>query len=229
MVDCAVESNESSDLLDWLFIMPDIQPVIATLNNEEDQQLLLAHYSKASPLNNHHADIRYGSFATISTFSNITDIASSPSSSALSVVTDVRNDDNDTILYKQKQQQLRHLSVEENDESILYANHSRDSSSYSDISSDGAGYHHISSLRDDNHTAASYSYCLFAFIENSLLTKNNCKVVVSGVLWLTCYMFMGLFGGAVAYMHFERASQGDIPEPLPDFGYDFIPVSFVVF
>lgn len=62
------------------------------------------------------------------------------------------------------------------------------------------------------------------FIENSIMTMHNFKVVISGVLWFVCYMCMGLFGGTVAYLHFQR-KDSDVPEPLPDFGYDAIPVS----
>lgn len=134
-------------------------------------------------------------------------------------INDNANNDNDSILCKQ-----HHLSVQENDESMLCA-HSRDSSS-SDISSDGAGYYNRLTRHANHASARDASYCSSTFVENSLLTRNNIKLVVSGVLWLTCYLFMGLFGGAVAYMHFQRVSQGDTPEPLPDFGYDIIPVSF---
>ena len=35
---------------------------------------------------------------------------------------------------------------------------------------------------------------------------------------------MGVFGGSVAYLHFERSDKS-VPDPLPDFGYDVIPVS----
>jgi hypothetical protein len=35
---------------------------------------------------------------------------------------------------------------------------------------------------------------------------------------------MGVFGGSVAYLHFERSDKS-VPDPLPDFGYDLIPVS----
>mmetsp|Transcript_19432 Transcript_19432/g.43182 ORF Transcript_19432/g.43182 Transcript_19432/m.43182 type:complete len:467 (-) Transcript_19432:141-1541(-) len=60
------------------------------------------------------------------------------------------------------------------------------------------------------------------YIENSFLTLSNLKVALSFVLWWLCYMFMGIFGGSVAYMHFPRTSR-DSPAQLPDFGYDVIP------
>ena len=100
--------------------------------------------------------------------------------------------------------------------------HSRDSS-YSDISSDGGGggyydrFARYNRRSDDGTTPCS-------FIETYLLTRHNFKVIVSGVLWFISYMIMGVFGGSVAYLHFERRGSS-VPDPLPDFGYDVIPVS----
>jgi len=60
------------------------------------------------------------------------------------------------------------------------------------------------------------------FFENSVFTLNNFKVITSLSLWFVSYMIMGIFGGSVAYMHFERRDKS-IPDPLPDFGYDVVP------
>ena len=66
------------------------------------------------------------------------------------------------------------------------------------------------------------SYKTAMYIENNYLTLSNFKVAVSFVLWWLCYMFMGIFGGSVAYMHFPRTAK-ETPAQLPDFGYDIIP------
>jgi len=60
------------------------------------------------------------------------------------------------------------------------------------------------------------------YVENTYLTLANFKVALSFVLWWVCYMFMGIFGGSVAYMHFPRTAK-ETPAELPDFGYDIIP------
>ena len=65
------------------------------------------------------------------------------------------------------------------------------------------------------------------FILKSVLTMNNFKVVLSFGYWFASYMIMGIFGGSVAYLHFQRKDM-DVPDPLPDFGYEAIPVSFFI-
>lgn len=47
------------------------------------------------------------------------------------------------------------------------------------------------------------------------------KVLLSFTLWITSYMFMAIFGGTVAFLHFPRTDLPQ-PDPLPDFGYDVI-------
>ncbi|KAL9183430.1 hypothetical protein ACHAXT_004286 [Thalassiosira profunda] len=106
------------------------------------------------------------------------------------------------------------------EDSSLLPGHSRESS-YSDLSDtddDGGGYYNRLA-RNRRPRDACY------FIEHSLLTWltwNNAKVLFSFVLWFVSYTIMGIFGGSVAYLHFERSDR-DIPDPLPDFGYDVIP------
>lgn len=155
-----------------------------------------------SKMPTHHHTRRYDSFATLSTETNTWTSSSSSQQSEDSV-------GNDKL--------QNNLSVEE--DSILSSVHSRQSS-YSDISCDGAGYYN----RYSRHEWRSRRDDACSFIEDNLFTMHNFKVVISGVLWFACYMFMGLFGGTVAYLHFQR-KDGDVPEPLPDFGYDAIPVS----
>ena len=92
-------------------------------------------------------------------------------------------------------------------------------SSFSDISSDdGGGYYSRYARHRNKSRNARY------FFHNSVFTVNNFKVVLSFAAWFVSYMIMGVFGGSVAYMHFERSDR-DVPDPLPDFGYDRIPVS----
>lgn len=156
---------------------------------------------------------RYGSTGTISTEA-FTSLSSSPSSSS-----------------HESTNSLHHMSldlgssVDNNDSSseddTLLGESSQ--ASYSDISSDGGqgqgGYYdrfarHKFRSRDD----------ACSFIENSVLTRVNFKVSVALVSWFITYMIMGVFGGSVAFMHFERRN-ASMPDPLPDYGYDVIPVS----
>lgn len=102
---------------------------------------------------------------------------------------------------------------------------STDSSSLSDVSSYGGGgggyYSRYAMYRHYSRTSpARY------FIQHCVFTLQNFKVVISFAAWFVSYMIMGVFGGSVAYLHFERSDR-DIPEPLPDFGYEIIPVSIL--
>jgi hypothetical protein len=100
--------------------------------------------------------------------------------------------------------------------------HSRESS-YSDFSSDGgAGYYDRYARHRQNESSNYFQ----RYLVNMPL--HNLKVLFSAMLWYTCYMIMGIFGGSVAYLHFERSDK-DVPDPLPDFGYDLIPVSAFFF
>ena len=111
-----------------------------------------------------------------------------------------------------------------NKERMMMQHHrSTDSSSFSDISSDGGGagyYSRYARHRNKSRTARN-------FILKSVLTMNNFKVVLSFGYWFVSYMIMGIFGGSVAYLHFQRKDM-DVPDPLPDFGYEAIPVSVFV-
>ncbi|KAL7535248.1 hypothetical protein ACHAWF_005107 [Thalassiosira exigua] len=146
---------------------------------------------------------RYGSTGTITTSS------SSQDSSNQSNVTN----------------KFHHISLEcasfdntdSSDESVPLSGHSRESS-YSDISADGGGGYYDRFAR---HRQRSVNARLF--IENFLLTQSNFKMILSLILWFASYMIMGVFGGSVAYLHFER-SDSSVPEPLPDYGYEVIPV-----
>lgn len=100
-------------------------------------------------------------------------------------------------------------------EEITLFGHAR-VASYSDISSDGSGYYDRLAQHCQRSREARCS------IENSLLTLNNLKLLCSFALWFVSYMIMGVFGGSVAYLHFARSDR-DVPDPLPDFGYDVIP------
>lgn len=108
-----------------------------------------------------------------------------------------------------------------NKERMMMQHHrSTDSLSFSDISSDGGGagyYSRYARHRNKSRTARN-------FILKSVLTMNNFKVVLSFGYWFVSYMIMGIFGGSVAYLHFQRKDM-DVPDPLPDFGYEAIPVS----
>ncbi len=88
-------------------------------------------------------------------------------------------------------------------------------SSYSDISSNGGGYY-------DRYARFQWTQYNKRY---TIFTTNNFKVVLSFCMWFATYMFMGIFGGSVAYMHFPR-TDAEIPKTLPDFGYDVIPVSY---
>lgn len=161
----------------------------------------------------HRQQRRYGSTSTFSTEYNT---SSSSSSSASSTQDDIIASHND-------RNQFQHLSLDltsiDNSDSSeeRTALHSRESS-YSDISTDGAGYYN----RYATHRQRTYDAC--RFIENYMFTMNNFKVIFSFICWYGCYMIMGVFGGSVAYMHFERSDSTN-PDPLPDFGYEVIPVS----
>ena len=105
------------------------------------------------------------------------------------------------------------------DMSNLLSSKQRTDSSFSDISSDdGGGYYSRYARHQNKSKNARY------FFHNSVLTVNNFKVLLSFAAWFVSYMIMGVFGGSVAYMHFERSNR-DMPDPLPDFGYEVIPVS----
>jgi len=50
------------------------------------------------------------------------------------------------------------------------------------------------------------------------------KLALSLFIWSVTYIFMGVFGGSVAFYHFPRVfPESYEPVPLPDFGYDLIP------
>lgn len=93
-------------------------------------------------------------------------------------------------------------------------------SSFSDISCDDGGGYYSRYARHRNKSRNARYY----FFHNAVFTVNNFKVVLSFAAWFVSYMIMGVFGGSVAYMHFQRSDR-DVPDPLPDFGYDRIPVS----
>lgn len=105
------------------------------------------------------------------------------------------------------------------DTSNLLPTKQRADSSVSDISSDDGGgyYSRYARHRIKSNNARN-------ILHYSVFTVHNFKVVLSFAAWFVSYMIMGVFGGSVAYMHFERSDR-DVPDPLPDFGYDRIPVS----
>jgi len=49
------------------------------------------------------------------------------------------------------------------------------------------------------------------------------RTVFSSMIWFSCYMLMGVFGGAVAYSRFPRFTGYVNPQALSDIGYDIIP------
>ncbi len=111
------------------------------------------------------------------------------------------------------------IGSDRTDTSNLLSSKQRTDSSFSDISSDdGGGYYSRYARHRNKSKNARY------FFHNSVFTVNNFKVVVSFAAWFVSYMIMGVLGGSVAYMHFERSDRS-VPDPLPDFGYDRIPVS----
>ena len=186
--------------------------------------------------------MNYGSTHTLATVS--TDTYNTPSSSSASSSEDDGVDNNNAL-------QMHHLRIDmssidyhsteptssgdsnnteisnlltSNKERMMMQHHrSTDSSSFSDISSDGGGagyYSRYARHRNKSRTARN-------FILKSVLTMNNFKVVLSFGYWFVSYMIMGIFGGSVAYLHFQRKDM-DVPDPLPDFGYEAIPVSVVL-
>lgn len=157
------------------------------------------------------SDRRYGSTETIST-GVITSSSTSSSSSSQESSSSQSNENG-----KVGSLCLDLTSIDNNasnEDSSLLPGHSRESS-YSDISDEGGYYD-----RYDRHRQRSRDTRYF--IENYFFTRNNFKVFFSVTLWFSSYMIMGIFGGAVAYLHFER-SDASVPDPLPDFGYDVIP------
>jgi len=68
----------------------------------------------------------------------------------------------------------------------------------------------------------------YAYEKDTLKTKLgqfcHFKLLISFSIWLTSYVMMGVFGGAVAFYHFPRVfPRQPRPDPLPDFGYDIVP------
>jgi hypothetical protein len=92
-------------------------------------------------------------------------------------------------------------------------------SSYSDMSEVDGYYDRLA-----RHNRQRGLKDAWSFVKNSIFTLDNFKLLSSFAIWFTTYMIMGVFGGSVAYMHFERSDRS-VPDPLPDFGYDVIPVS----
>ena len=111
------------------------------------------------------------------------------------------------------------LSIASSEDLVLLTGRSRVSSyTYSDISEEGGYYD-----RAARHRHRSRKAC-HILLETSLFSLNNLKLFISVSVWFVSYMIMGIFGGSVAYMHFQRSDR-DIPDPLPDFGYELVPVS----
>jgi len=159
---------------------------------------------------------RYGSAGTVSTEAYTASSSSSSSQESSSSPSNANS--------------YQHLSLDlatfdnsdsSEDSRLLPGQHSRDSSySYSDISSDGGGGGFYDRLARHHRNHRSHGACYF--IGNSVFTRQNFKVAVSFALWFISYMIMGVFGGSVAYLHFERSDR-NVPDPLPDYGYDIIP------
>ncbi|KAL3815932.1 hypothetical protein ACHAXA_008306 [Cyclostephanos tholiformis] len=108
------------------------------------------------------------------------------------------------------------VNSDDSEDSMLLPPRSSESS-YSDMSEVDGYYDRLTW-----HHRQRCSKGAWSFVKNSILTLSNFKLVSSFVIWFTTYMIMGVFGGSVAYMHFERSDM-TIPDPLPDFGYDVIP------
>ena len=150
---------------------------------------------------------RYGSTGTVSTQSYSASSSSSSSSQESST--------------NANRNKYHHLSLDlasidnsySSEDGTFLPGHSRESS-FIDIFNDGGGYYDLF----ERHRQRSRDACYLLF------NRNNFKVVLSFLLWFISYMIMGILGGSVAYLHFERSDR-DVPEPLPDFGYDAIPVS----
>ena len=160
------------------------------------------------PLGRHR---QYGSTGTISTELNSVSSSSSSSHESSTIQPDLP-----------VHSLSLDLSIASNEDRLIsLTGHSRESSySYSDISEEGGYYD-----RAARHRHRSRKTCN-NFFETTLLTPNNFKLVISVSVWFMSYMIMGILGGSVAYMHFQRSDR-DVPDPLPDFGYDVIPVSTI--
>ena len=163
----------------------------------------------ARPLGRHR---QYGSTGTISTELNSVSSSSSSSSHESSTIQP------DLPVHRLSLD----LSIANNEYRLIsLTGHSRESSySYSDISEEGGYYDRAARYRHRSRKTCSN------FFETTLLTPNNFKLVISVSVWFMSYMIMGILGGSVAYMHFQRSDR-DVPDPLPDFGYDLIPVSTI--
>lgn len=147
---------------------------------------------------------RYGSTETMST-----ELFTASSSSSLSQESLITPPDHGLSL------DLTSIDVSEDRVLLTTTGHSR-GSSYSDISEEGGYYD-----RAARHGQRAKEACN---IIESTFTLSNFKLIFSIIIWFVSYMIMGMFGGTVAYMHFKR-SDWDVPDPLPDYGYDVIPVS----
>jgi hypothetical protein len=110
------------------------------------------------------------------------------------------------------------VNSDSSEESTLLAPLSSESS-YSDLSEVHGYYDRLARHHRQRRSKEAWS-----FVKNSIFTLDNIKLVSSFTIWFTTYMIMGVFGGSVAFMHFERSDRS-VPDPLPDFGYDVIPVS----
>ena len=174
--------------------------------------------------NTHESSLsgRYGSTGTLST-------AHLPSSASSST------ESSPTFGSASGQQMMdrhrHHLSIEmqsasttSNNSEETYLISSDSLSSSSDGRNDDDDDHNLRTRRRRSRLSRlkSRTYQTAMHIENAYLTLSNFKVAVSFVLWWFCYMFMGIFGGAVAYLHFPRTAK-ETPAALPDFGYDMIP------
>lgn len=157
---------------------------------------------------------RYGSTGTLST-----DYLQSSS---------LEPDESTTTIQLLAEKQSLNVIIDSNDDcsskesALVPARHSRDSSTCSDLSaSDEDGHYSYYDLYY-RHLRESRRRGQCNFIDKHIITRNNFKVVVSAGLWFICYMIMGILGGSVAYMHFQR-SDSRTTDPLPDYAYDVIP------
>ena len=153
-------------------------------------------------------DLRYGSTGTMST-----DLQTASSSSSQASSTSQPYSPN-----KIHGLGLDLTSVANSDRSEDSGLFGRSESPYSDTSEEEGYYDRLARHRQRRPKDA------WSFIKNSIFKLCNFKLIISCSIWFMSYTIMGVFGGSVAYLHFERSDKS-VPDPLPDFGYDLIPVS----
>lgn len=113
-----------------------------------------------------------------------------------------------------------HVSALQANEELKCDNNSNTSKSSEKINQQALSRNDSSTSGIASKSSDEYSVGCTIYWEKE--KEDYSKLILSFILWLSCYMIMGIFGGSLAFMHFPR-SDSYYAEPLPDFGYDAIP------